>query len=391
MGPQNHIRTKGGLGLRIGVAAAVALLAVPLFSQSTSCNRARAIVEEVKQLYAAGNPDHVAILGKLRTAEQICPTLGEAWKYSYCSALARGDEASARLYRDRAMFNGIAAFDCPGGAGGVHAVEKMPLPGYVRQKYALVVGVGTFRDPSIPHLQYAAKDAKDFAAALLDPKHGNFAQENVTVLTDQTATRAAILNAMQQLFLQAQEDDLVVLYVSSHGSPGKKEMGLAGVGYIVTYDAALKNIWVDGIDYQDFASKASLIRARRKVTFLDTCFSGQAGVGEKALALDTASVDEKTARMFLSGEGSYIITSSRGSERSWESERIQNSYFTHFIIEGLKQSDQPATVKDLYDYVASKVADAVAREKQAPQHPLMIPLTASADVRIGVLPRPMGN
>ncbi|HKS26028.1 MAG TPA: caspase family protein [Thermoanaerobaculia bacterium] len=367
------------------------LVSASLFAQSASCNRARAIVEEVKQLYAAGNPDHVAILGKLRTAEQLCPTLGEAWKYSYCSATAKGDEASARMYRDRAMFNGITALDCPGSASGARAVEKTPLPGYVRQKYALVVGVGTFRDPSIPHLQYAAKDAKDFAAALIDSKHGNFAPENVTVLTDQSATRAAILNAMQQLFLQAQEDDLVVLYVSSHGSPGKKEMGLAGVGYIVTYDATIKNIWVDGIDYQDFAGKAALIRARRKVAFLDTCFSGQAGAGEKALSLDTASVDEKTAQMFLSGEGSYIITSSRGSERSWESDRIQNSYFTHFIIEALKRDEQPVTVKQLFDYVASKVADVVAREKQAPQHPLMIPSTASADVRIGVLPRPVGN
>jgi len=381
-----------GIALRLSVSAtAVLLCAVPLLGETSSCNRARAIVDEVKQLHAAGNPDHVAILGKLRTAEQLCPTLGEAWKYSYCSALARGDEASARMYRDRALFNGVTAMDCPSSTGGVPTVEKVPLPGYVRQKYALVVGVGTFRDPAIPHLQYAAKDAKDFAAALLDPKYGNFVRENVTVLTDEAATRAAILNAMQQLFLQAQEDDLVVLYVSSHGSPGKKEMGLAGVGYIVTYDASVKNIWVDGIDYQDFAGKAALIRARRKVAFLDTCYSGQAGVGEKALSLDTSSVDEKTARMFLSGEGSFIITSSRGAERSWESDRIRNSYFTHFIIEGIQRGDQPATVKELYDYVATKVADAVAREKQAPQHPLMIPSTGSADVRIGVMPRSGGN
>lgn len=384
---------KIGIAFRLGVVALVsaALCERPLLAESPSCNRARAIVEEVKQLYAAGHPDHVAILGKLRTAEQLCPTVGEAWKYSYCSALAVGDEASARMYRDRAMFNGVTSLECPSVAGGVQAAEKKPLPGYVRQKFALVVGVGTFRDPAIPHLQYAAKDAKDFATALLDPKHGNFAKENVTVLTDEAATRAAILNAMQQLFLQTQEDDLVVLYVSSHGSPGKKEMGLAGVGYIVTYDATVKNIWVDGIDYQDFAAKAALIRARRKVAFLDTCFSGQADAGEKTLSIDTSGVDEKTARMFLSGEGSYIITSSRGSERSWESDRIRNSYFTHFIIEGLKRSDQPATVKELYDYVVAKVADAVAREKQAGQHPLMIPATGSADVRIGVLPRPEAN
>jgi len=289
------------------------------------------------------------------------------------------------------MFNGVTALDCPSDSRGATPVEKKALPSYVRDKYALVIGIGTFRDPQIPHLRYAAKDAQDFSAALLDPKHGNFSPANVTLLTDEKATRAAILNSMQQLFLQAHEDDLVVLYVSSHGSPGKKEMGLAGVGYIVTYDTTVKNIWLDSLDYEEFGKNVSLIRARRKVTFLDTCYSGQVKPGEKALSLDAAGVDEKTARFFLSGEGSYIITSSSGSEKSWESERIHNSYFTHFIIEALQRTELPASVKDVYDYVSAKVADTVAREKQAPQHPQLIPSTVSADVRIGVMPRPGGN
>ena len=37
---------------------------------------------------------------------------------------------------------------------------KVPLPSYVRAKYALVIGIGKFKDPEIPHLQFAAKDAR---------------------------------------------------------------------------------------------------------------------------------------------------------------------------------------------------------------------------------------
>lgn len=356
-------------------------------AQSAGCNRAKAIVKEVRELYETPQPDHRAILEKLRTAQQLCPTLGEAWKYAYCSALATGDAANARRFRDLAVFNGVSQFDCGAAAESAPA----PLSPYVRRKYALVIGIGRFRDGHIPQLQYAAKDATDFAALLTDPQYGNFDRANVTLLTDAEATRAAILNALQQLILRAQEDDLVVTYVSSHGSPQKEETGLKGVGYIVTYDTTLDAPWLDGIEYQDFYGKNALIKARRKVAFLDTCYSGQARKrGEKALSIDLG-VDERTAKMFVSGEGTYVITSSKDNERSYESETIRNSYFTHYVIEAMKRSEEPQTVKQIYDYIASRVPEAVARDKQAPQHPQLHAAAGPADVRIGVVPRGSGN
>ena len=362
-------------------------VAAPLHGQSAGCNRARAIVEEVRAFYDTGTSDHRSVLEKLRTAQQLCPTLGDAWKYAHCSAVALGDQQKARMYRDRAVFNGVTEFDCLP-TETANAAPRSSLPSYVRQKYALVVGIGQFKDPAIPRLQYAAKDATDFAALLTDPKYGNFDSANVTLLTDQSATRAAILNAMQQLFLQARDEDLVVTYISSHGSPAQQELGLGGIGHIVTYDTSAKNIWVDAIEYQDLAKKTALIKARRKVTLLDTCFSGEASRrGEKALAIEGIGVDERTAKLFLSGEGTFVITSSRPNERSWESERIQNSYFTYYLIEAFRRAKEPPTVKEVFDYISTKVPDAVAREKQAPQHPQIQPSTGPGDLRIGVIPR----
>ena len=361
-------------------------LALPAAAQSPACNRARAIVEEVAAMIQSVDADHQAILQKLKTAHQICPTLGDAWKYAYCSALTLGDQQSARLYKDRAIFNGVSKVECQTAAGSTERLA--PLPGYVRQKYALVVGIGRFKDSTIPRLQYAAKDAKDVAALLADPKHGNFDPANITVLTDEQATRAAILNAMQQIFLQAKEEDLVVTYVSSHGSQAEQGRGLGGIGYIVTYDANVKNLWVDGLEYKDFAKKATMIKARRKVTFLDTCYSGEAsGRGEKALAIEGGGLDEGTAKMFLSGEGTFVITSSSANERSWESDKIQNSYFTFYLIDALKRTKELPTIKEVFDYLSAKVPAAVAREKQAPQHPQMQPTDGPGDVRIGVVPR----
>ena len=370
----------------LALLAACALAAPAAAQQSASCNRARAIVEEVAGLIESADADHKALLQKLKTAHQLCPTLGDAWKYAYCSATVLGDTQSARLYKDRAIFNGVSKVEC--NIAGGSTAQLAPLPGYVRQKYALVVGIGKFKDPTIPRLQFAAKDAKDVAALLADPQHGNFAPANITLLTDEQATRGAILNAMQQLFLQAREEDLVVTYVSSHGSPAEQERGLGGIGYIVTYDANVKNLWIDGLEYKDFAKKAEMIKARRKVTFLDTCFSGEASKrGEKALAIEGMGVGDATAKMFLSGEGTFVITSSRENERSWESDRIQNSYFTYYLIEAMKRAKEPPTIREVFDYLSSRVPTVVAREKQAPQHPRMQPADGPGDLRIGVVPR----
>ncbi|MGH9423795.1 MAG: caspase family protein, partial [Thermoanaerobaculia bacterium] len=262
-----------------------------------------------------------------------------------------------------------------------------PLSPYVREKYALIIGIGTFQDGRIKQLQFAAKDASDFANALKDPVHGHFRASNVTLLTDKNATREAILSALQKLILNAHEDDLVVIYVSSHGSPNQQDQGLRGSGYILTYDSASDKIWNNAIEYQNFAKQTSLIKARRKVTFLDTCFSGQGSAGSKSLDIDTGGVDESTSKMFVSSEGSFVITSSNSTEESWESEALHNSYFTHFLIEGLNRSKEPPTMKQVFDYIAVKVPEAVSRERDQPQHPQIQPAEGPEDITIGVVPK----
>lgn len=374
----------------VQVWLAVAGVPRPARAEGAACAQARKIVQEVEQLYRSGAPDHTLLLQKLSTARNLCSSLGVAWKYSYCSALALGEQRNARIYRDRAVFNGISDLSCPAGGSAPSVAPVRPLPGYVRAKYALIVGISEFEDPQIPSLRYAAKDARDLAAVLTDPRYGHFDPRNVRLLTDAKATRANILNALQELFLEAREADLVFLYVSSHGSPRRDASGLGGVGYIVTYDTSVASIWVDALDYEGFSRKVSLIKARRKAVFLDTCYSGQALPGGKSLLLEGAGIDPETARRFLSGEGTYVVTSSRAEERSFESESIHNSYFTHFLMQALRRRGGAATLREIFDQLSEEVPAAVARDFHQPQHPQLVPADGPGDLRIGVVPRGAG-
>jgi hypothetical protein len=351
--------------------------------ESSGCRQARQIVGEVAHIYKNGQPDHAALLNRLATARDLCPSSGEVWKYSACSAKALGQEAKARVYADRAVLNGVVDIHCETTDSADKAPDLVNL-GPIRDKYALVVGIGSFKDSSIPQLSYTAKDARDFRNYLVDPEGGRFDPKHVELLLDAGATREAILKAIQRIFLQAREQDLLVVYVSSHGMPKGGGLGLQGVGYIITYDTHREDLFVDALEFQDFSEKVSLIKARRKVIFLDTCFSGEVlRTGSKNLEVAPLGISDETAKLFTSVEGSYLITSSDSTEESWESDRLQNSFFTYYLLAALKQKEEPPTLKEVFADLSRKVSAAVLGEKHARQNPQIHPAIGPADLRIG--------
>ncbi len=349
---------------------------------SPGCEQARSLVAETRRQLAGSEPDHESTRWALATARRLCPSLGEAWMLSHCNAVVRGDEDEARVFARQARFLGVDSA-CPPAS----ASPAPPLPAFVRDKFALIVGIGSFQDPRIPPLRFAAKDARDLAAVLTDPEVGRFDADNVTLLTDAEATRAGILNALQTIFVRAREEDLVLLYFSSHGSPRREDGGLGGVGYLVTHDTSLDNIWLDAIDFGGLSRRSALIRARRRVIILDTCYSGIAVAGEKALGAGPVGVDVETAALFLSGEGTYVITSSQGDERSFESETLGNSYFTHYLLSALRRPGGAPDLREVFDVLAKEVPTAVARDRRAAQNPQILPADGSRDLRIGVAVR----
>ncbi|GAB4218305.1 MAG: hypothetical protein Fur007_23540 [Rhodoferax sp.] len=96
------------------------------------------------------------------------------------------------------------------------------VPGPIRQRYALVVGVGRFKF-GINALEYATRDAMSFHQFLTDPRRGRFDPANVILLTNENASRSNILAGLDRLRSVAGEDDLVTVYISSHGSPPEKK------------------------------------------------------------------------------------------------------------------------------------------------------------------------
>jgi len=300
-----------------------------------------------------------------------------------------------------------------GGRCGVATPSAAPpskpdaaAPGPVAEKYALVVGVGTFKN-RIQQLQYANKDAYDFYIYLVDPAGGNFPRQNVVLLRDEHATRANVTLALQDIEKRAQENDLVVLYFSSHGTPPDK---FGGVN-VVTYDSEVKpreRIWETSLTEGILRDFIQSVRAKRLVVVMDACYSNGAyrqvagflPEGGKSLDADQEEgygrsrrdmaqrllgakdlVLDEPARPAASpgvkgvpqGWGKVLISASDAGERSWESDQLRNSVFTRYLIDGLRRAD--GAIKPAFEYAKPLVTQQVKREKgpDIEQHPQLTP------------------
>lgn len=353
-------------------------------ASSAGCQRAEIVVREALSSPPASETEHRALLDRLRIVRGLCPSHGELWRLSACSAAALGQNGAAKRFEKRAALGGVDDLSCPGDGHEPEERRSVSELGPVRSKHALVVGIGKFADPEIAELQYTAKDARDFARFLVDEAH--FPAANVHLLTDDGATRESILKTLQQMILEVRADDLVALYFSSHGSPYQPGQGLGGIGYLVTHDTSLDSIFVDAIEYQRLTEMISLLPARRIVTFLDSCFSGRVlEDGAKQLVVEGVGVGDETAQLFLSGEGTYLVTSSHEKELSWESDELENSYFTYYLIEALRSGPAP-TLDEVFDRLYAGVTRAVARDRGVGQHPQLHPREGPGDLRLGVRP-----
>src|SRR5262249_16216326 len=138
-------------------------------------------------------------------------------------------------------------------------------PGPVQAKYALVVGLRRFQDMKINQLNFPDKDAKDVYTYLV--AQGDFRQEAVELLLNEQATQAAVVQALDKIKARAQSDDLVFVFLSSHGTPPD----MFGWGSPIAYDTTAiprYRIWETSVNRKILAAFVRGVRARRLVLVL---------------------------------------------------------------------------------------------------------------------------
>lgn len=236
----------------------------------------------------------------------------------------------------------------------------------VGDKWALVVGISNFSEQDL-NLKYAAKDAIDFGNFLKG--NARFAPDHVKVITDKDATRDNIIKQLGTGWLGrlAKPNDLVVVYVSSHGSVARDEAG--GVNFLVAHDTQSNALLGTGIPMQWLSQIIKeQVHSERVVVILDVCHSGAASAGQKGLGREKPVFD--TAKLDV-GAGQVIICSSAPEQVSWESKNYPNSVFTKRLIEALQQDKASVDLNKAYEYLREQVESEVLRDRGQMQTPLL--------------------
>ncbi|MEW6350868.1 MAG: caspase family protein [Thermodesulfobacteriota bacterium] len=228
--------------------------------------------------------------------------------------------------------------------------------------YALVVGISTYRNPDIPALNVSHRDAKDFAQFIESQKE-LFNKTRLKLLVNEEATRAEIVKYLYYEIPKAGKNDTVILFFSGHGTIDPMRPGQF---FFLSWDADPGYLEASAINMSGLKFLREL-DCPRVVMIADACHAG----GFSRWNPKMATVPVKSFMQdFLASSGRVIITSSRPNEFSLETERLRNSVFTHYFIEGLKgaadfDGNGVVSVNEIYTYVY----DRTKNETDGAQHP----------------------
>lgn len=223
-----------------------------------------------------------------------------------------------------------------------------------------------YDDPGLGSLRSPAHDVRALAAALADPRIGGFEVDNVF-----NRQAHEVNAAIEDFFCDRRPDDVLLLYVSSHGVKDD-----AGRLYFATSNTRVKRLGSTGIASAFVSEQMSQSMSRNIILLLDCCYSGAFVEGMIVRGGGSVGINER-----LSGSGRAILSSSSSLEYAFELDRQRTtkeisrypsegngggrpSVFTEALVRGLvtgeadRNRDGRISIDELYDYTYSEVTAA---------------------------------
>lgn len=242
-------------------------------------------------------------------------------------------------------------------------VTYNPYQQAVSKTYYIGIGVSYYADTT-HNLDYADKDVKDLSAAFKDAQ--------VTLLTNEQATRENILALKKQL-LQTNVEDKVIVSISGHGLLSDNYDY-----YLATYNIDFSKPEINGLSYNELEQLLDSIPARKKLLLIDACHSGEVDK-EELLAINSTKKKEGVKGAYVEyaykpklgmknsfelmqelftnvnrGTGATVIAASGGTQFAQEGGGLTNGVFTYSILEAMQQQ-QNVTVSQLKTTVGKRV------------------------------------
>jgi len=240
--------------------------------------------------------------------------------------------------------------------------------------YVLAIGVSKYEDKNLT-LQFASKDASDFAESLLQQKGGLYRDVVVKVLTDGKATKDEIIDGFDWISKETTSKDVALVFLAGHGINDS-----GGVYYFLPVNANLERLRRTAVPFTEMKNTVVSL-AGKTILFIDTCHAGNV-MGARAVAPDITGIVNELAS---AENGAVVFASSTGKQYSFEDSNWGNGAFTKAVVEGINgKADYTGkgriTINMLDLYVSERVKEltkgkqtpATAKPKTIPDFPLAL-------------------
>jgi hypothetical protein len=221
-----------------------------------------------------------------------------------------------------------------------------------------------------PTLRWAEKDARSFSAVMrelggLDPRN-----EHLLLSPD----RRGLVEEFSRIRAK-----LTTLSATSGGSSARRNEFL--FYYSGHSDDEGLFLGEEKVSYADLKSLIGGLDAQVNLVVLDSCSSGAITRLKGGTKAPPFLADESSS---LSGHA--YLTSSSEYEPTQESDKIQGSYFTYYLVAGLRgaadeSGDKRVTLNEAYSHAFAETLSRTENTKAGPQHPSYnIKLSGSGDL-----------
>ena len=171
----------------------------------------------------------------------------------------------------------------------------VPTPAaWAQSRQALIIGISQYSDvvqaAPLAGVRHDMESAGKIAAAM------GIGTEQVIYLRDQQATKAAILNAIQQLGDRSTEGTRALVYFSGHGTRYFDESAGGCIEGLLTYDGQT-------VTHREFAQATQALskKADKVITVMDACHSG--GIGNSPQRTRSLSSERLSPKFHLRAGG----------------------------------------------------------------------------------------
>ena len=223
-----------------------------------------------------------------------------------------------------------------------------------QRRFALIAGNDTGGADTRP-LRYAAEDARKVHAVLTQV--GGVAPGDALLVLNQSAGEVwQLLAGLEARIAEARahgDRSLLIFYFSGHAKDGELRLG----------DSRIR--------LEDMKAHLASGVADIRVGVIDSCRSG---LVNRTKGARHAPAFEIEAAGSQETRGLVLLTSASGDEDAQESDEIGGSYFSHYLVSGLRgdadrSRDRRVTLAEAYAYAYARTVADTAESAAGAQHP----------------------